>query len=81
MQREDKVIYHFMQSPRCGAKTRKNNICQSPAMRNKKRCRMHGGKCSGAPIGNQYAIKNGFSTAKVKEIKKAIKVLLKETQN
>ena len=30
-------------SPRCGAKTRSGNACRSPAVRGKKRCRMHGG--------------------------------------
>jgi hypothetical protein len=29
--------------PRCGAKTRRGSPCQSPAMRGKKRCRLHGG--------------------------------------
>ena len=48
-------------SPRCGAKTRSGSACRSPAVRGKKRCRMHGGAAgSGAPEGNQNALKHGF---------------------
>jgi len=49
------------QSPRCGAKTRKQVPCKSPAMKNG-RCRMHGGKSTGAPKGNQNAYKTGKHT-------------------
>jgi hypothetical protein len=34
-------------SPRCGAKNRQGKPCQAPAMRGKKRCRLHGGKSTG----------------------------------
>ena len=41
-------------SARCGAKTRRGTSCQSPAMRGKTRCRIHGGaKGSGAPEGSR----------------------------
>ena len=33
--------------PRCGAKNRAGNPCQSPAMRGKARCRLHGGASTG----------------------------------
>jgi hypothetical protein len=76
MQREN---YPFLNSPRCGAKTRKGMSCQAPAVLGKKRCRMHGGsKRSGAPVGSQNAIKQGFHTKEVKNLKKAIKLLFKE---
>ena len=42
----DKLPMHL--SPRCGARTRSRNSCQSPAMPNG-RCRMHGGMSPGAP--------------------------------
>ena len=48
--------------PRCGARTRSGTPCQSPAMANG-RCRMHGGKSPGAPIGNSNALKHGLYTA------------------
>ncbi|WP_277618911.1 HGGxSTG domain-containing protein [Sulfitobacter noctilucae] len=49
-------------SPRCGARTRNGTPCRSPAMANG-RCRMHGGKSSGAPIGNDNARKHGLYAA------------------
>ncbi|WP_414642036.1 HGGxSTG domain-containing protein [Brevundimonas sp.] len=36
---------------RCGARTRAGTPCQSPAIKGKRRCRMHGGKSPGAPRG------------------------------
>jgi hypothetical protein len=33
---------HMNQALRCGARTRSGNPCQSPAVREKRRCRMHG---------------------------------------
>lgn len=49
-------------SPRCGARTRCGMPCRSPAMTNG-RCRMHGGKSPGAPIGNSNARKHGLYSA------------------
>lgn len=42
----------------CGAKTRSGSPCKSKAMPNG-RCRMHGGKSTGAPKGNQNNLKAG----------------------
>jgi hypothetical protein len=39
-------------APRCGAKTRAGGPCQSPAIRDGKRCRLHGGHSPGAPKGH-----------------------------
>jgi len=33
--------------PRCGARTRRGGTCQTPPVRGKKRCRMHGGLSTG----------------------------------
>jgi hypothetical protein len=50
-------------SPRCGARTRAGTLCRAPAVNGKTRCRMHGGaKGSGAPKGNQNALKHGTYT-------------------
>ena len=50
-------------SPRCGARSKRTGEpCQSAAMKNG-RCRMHGGKSTGAPKGNQNALKHGNYTA------------------
>jgi hypothetical protein len=36
---------------RCGAKTRAGGLCQCPAIRGRNRCRLHGGRSTGAPKG------------------------------
>ncbi len=51
-------------SPRCGARTRSGTHCRSPGMANS-RCRMHGGKATGAPKGNTNALRHGGYTADV----------------
>lgn len=44
-------------APRCGAHARTTGRpCQAPAIRGAARCRMHGGKGSGAPMGNRNAV-------------------------
>ena len=54
-------ISPMLASPRCGAKTRCGDACRSPAVRGKRRCRMHGGAVgSGAPTANQNARKHGL---------------------
>jgi hypothetical protein len=50
---------------RCGARTRSGAPCQSPAVGGKARCRMHGGKSSGAPRGNRNALRHGLYTKEV----------------
>jgi hypothetical protein len=37
----------FSKAPRCGATTRRRTACQCPAMRTRRRCRLHGGKSTG----------------------------------
>lgn len=46
----------------CGAKTRSGSPCRSYGMLNG-RCRMHGGKATGAPKGNRNAWKHGLRSA------------------
>ena len=51
-------------SERCGALTRSRSRCKAPAVKGKKRCRMHGGATgSGAPMGNDNALTHGLYTA------------------
>jgi hypothetical protein len=67
--------------PRCGAKTRRGSSCRAPAVAGKKRCRMHGGAAgSGAPIGNQNALKNGLHTREAIAQRQAIRELLREAK-
>ena len=63
--------------PRCGAKTRCGEACRAPAMRGKRRCRMHGGATqSGAPRGNRNAHKHGLFSGDAIAERKQIQALL-----
>ncbi|WP_353857145.1 HGGxSTG domain-containing protein [Novosphingobium humi] len=61
-------------APRCHARTRAGEPCQSPAVNGAKRCRMHGGgrnrqgRGSGAPAGNRNALKHGARSAETREL-------------
>lgn len=68
-------------SPRCGAKTRDGDACRAPALRGKRRCRMHGGaKGSGAPRGNRNARKHGgFGQDAIAE-RRQIRAVLEEAR-
>ncbi|MFM5892985.1 MAG: HGGxSTG domain-containing protein [Novosphingobium sp.] len=55
--------------------TRKGTACQSPAIKNAKRCRMHGGKGSGAPKGNRNAWKHGARSAKANASTRYLKAM------
>ncbi|WP_443027007.1 HGGxSTG domain-containing protein [Sphingomonas sp. GB1N7] len=60
----------MQRSPRCLARTRSGTECQSPAVRGKSRCRMHGGaKGSGAPRGNRNAMKHGLRSAEIDRLR------------
>ena len=68
-------------SPRCGAKIRSGGACHSPAVRGKKRCRMHGGAPgSGAPRANQNARKHGLFSKDAIAERKRIQALLGEAR-
>ncbi|MBR0870318.1 hypothetical protein JQ633_08120 [Bradyrhizobium tropiciagri] len=71
----------MLASPRCGAKTRSGGACRAPAVRGKRRCRMHGGaEGSGAPLANRNAHKHGlFSNAAIAE-RREIRMLLGEAR-
>jgi hypothetical protein len=54
----------------------------SPAVRGKKRCRMHGGAPgTGAPIGNHNALKNGLYTRAAIRQRKITRQLIREARN
>ncbi|MFA6263713.1 MAG: HGGxSTG domain-containing protein [Candidatus Babeliales bacterium] len=69
----------------CGAKARQNNYqpCRQPAMRGKKRCRLHGGKSTG-PVtqeGKDLAavanLKHGFYTKGMNAEKKYMRIMMR----
>ena len=65
------------ESPRCGAKTRRGSPCRAPAVAGKQRCRMHGGAAgSGAPVGNQNALKDGLYTREAIALRQSVRELL-----
>ncbi len=60
-------------SPRCGARTRDGGHCRAPAVRAKRRCRMHGGaRGSGGQPGNANARKHGYYSAAAKTERRAL---------
>ena len=63
-------------APRCGARarTRGGAPCRSPAVRGSARCRMHGGKGSGAPRGNRNAWKHGAFSGQMKDIARYLRI-------
>jgi uncharacterized protein YjcR len=71
----------MLSSQRCGAKTRSGKPCRSPAVSGKTRCRMHGGAPgSGAPHGNQNALKHGRYTRQAIEERRALRDLLRRSR-
>jgi hypothetical protein len=66
-------------APRCLARTRKGGLCQSPAVKGRNRCRMHGGKNKGAPKGEANGNwKHGGETNEAVALRRAAGKLLKE---
>nr|WP_305797906.1 HGGxSTG domain-containing protein [Microvirga sp. HBU67558] len=76
-----KVIPLF-QAPRCEAKTRTGAPCQSPAVREKRRCRMHGGASgSGAPKGERNGrYRHGQFTCDALEERRRTRALMAQMQ-
>jgi hypothetical protein len=71
----------MLASPRCGAKIRSGGSCRSPAVRGKRRCRMHGGAPgSGARRGNQNARRHGLFTSDAIAERKQVRDLLGEAR-
>lgn len=62
---------------RCDARTRQGKPCRAPAVKGKKRCRMHGGaKGSGGQPGNINALKHGYYSKAGVEERQRIRALL-----
>jgi hypothetical protein len=71
----------MLASPRCGAKTRSGEPCMSPAVHGKNRCRMHGcAPGTGAPQGNQNALKHGLFTREAIAERQSVQLLLRESR-
>ena len=71
----------MLASRRCGARNRSGGSCRAPAVRGKRRCRMHGGAPgSGAPRDNQNARQHGLFTRQAIAERKQIRDLLGEAR-
>ena len=69
-------------APLCGAKNRQGTPCRAPAMRGKKRCRLHGGKSPGAPEGAQNgAYRHGAYTQEVLAMEAYVRALARRAMN
>lgn len=69
------------ESPRCGARTRSGKPCQSPAVRGKKRCRMHGA-FAGAPCGSRNGnYRTGEYTKEAIEARRRVSELIRESRS
>ncbi|WP_367120182.1 HGGxSTG domain-containing protein [Phenylobacterium sp.] len=64
------------QAPRCLARTRSGGQCQAPKVRDKARCRMHGGTNPGPPAGNRNALRHGFYAGSLQSLRRQLARLL-----
>jgi hypothetical protein len=65
----------------CGARTRSGNPCRSPAVRGKRRCRMHGGAAgSGAPMRNKNALRHGHYSAEAIAQRRELAELIRQSR-
>jgi hypothetical protein len=68
----------FQTFPLCGARNRQGEPCRAPAMKGKKRCRLHGGKSLSGKAHGRY--KHGHWTKESIEERRRFSELLKEAR-
>jgi glucans biosynthesis protein len=68
-------LANLAKARRCGAKTRAGHPCRQAAVKERRRCRMHGGaKGSGGPWGNRNGnFKHGLYTGEAKTIRRVMR--------
>jgi hypothetical protein len=73
-------LANMAKARRCGAKTRAGHPCRQAAVRDRSRCRMHGGaKGSGGPRGNRNGnYKRGLYTRENQSIRRAMRAKVQE---
>lgn len=72
----------MLASARCCARTRSGKPCRAPAANGMRRCRLHGGAMgSGAPKGNQNALKHGYYSRAAVEERRALRKLIRDAEN
>ncbi|MGA7453532.1 MAG: HGGxSTG domain-containing protein [Rhodoplanes sp.] len=78
-QRIETQLNSLHRAPRCGAKTRAGTPCKCPAMRGRKRCRLHGGLSPGAPRGQRNVnFRDGHWTAEAIAERRWLRSLVRE---
>ena len=71
-------LRNLRQAQRCGALTRAGEPCRRPAIRGRRRCRLHGGLSPGAPRGAKNGnFRNGNWTAEAIEERRWLRSLVK----
>jgi hypothetical protein len=71
-------VVRVSHAPRCNARTRAGTPCRSPAIRGRKRCRLHGGLSPGAPKGRKNGnYRNGEWTAEAIEERRWLRSLVR----
>ena len=73
-------LANLAKAPRCGAKTRAGHPCRQAAVKERSRCRMHGGaKGSGGPKGKRNGnFRHGQYTHEAKAVHKAVRAKVRE---
>jgi hypothetical protein len=73
-------LANMAKARRCGAKTRAGHPCRQAAVRDRSRCRMHGGaKGSGGPQGDCNGnFKHGLHTREAKAIRRVMRTKVRE---
>ena len=76
----ERRLANMAKAPRCGAKTRAGHPCRQAAVRDRSRCRMHGGaKGSGGPRGNSNGnFKHGLHTDEAKATRRVMRAKIRE---
>jgi glucans biosynthesis protein len=65
--------YPMNRAKRCGARNRRGMPCGCPALKGRKRCRLHGGHSPGAPLGNRYAYVHGLRSGEDVALRRALR--------
>jgi glucans biosynthesis protein len=75
----DMRLRNLRQAPRCGARNRAGEPCRCPAIRGRRRCRLHGGLSPGAPRGGGNGnFRHGDFTREAIQHRKWLRALLAE---
>jgi hypothetical protein len=75
---------NFLKAPRCGATNRRGEPCAAPAIRGKRRCRLHGGHSTGArtPEGIERIrlanTKHGLYSAEVVALRQGARQIIRD---